>query len=188
MSSKKDNDNKVDPLTWLLLVPNQKKFYPPNSHAPLEKKQNDKDACGLEYSKTIVSGEKLSHTLVHFIACCIYSSWHGIPFSKIATQKKKSLMAFTTFINHILKVTTLQLSVVLLSLKLVLHLKSLKPNINGAEGSEYRLLVCTLMLSMKLLIDNTYTNFTWQKVSCIPLDQINTVEVCFFLHFALLFF
>lgn len=132
---------------------------------------------GLECGKATVSGERASHTLAHFIACFIYSSWHGVPFSKIASHKKKSLAGFTTFVNDILRVTTLQLSVILLSLKLVLHLKSLKPNLNGAEGSEFRLLVCTLMLSMKLLVDNTYTNFTWQKVSRIPLDQINTVEV-----------
>lgn len=188
----KNDDIATDPLTWLLTAPlgstkkacrqeNDGNYGLDGSRCCFEDILNNGHYFtrfnGLECGNATLYSEKVSHTLAHFIACFIYSSWHGIPFSKVASSRKKSLSGFTAFVRDILKVTTLQLSVVLLSLKLVLHLKSLKPNLNGAEGSEFRLLVCTLMLAMKLLVDNTYTNFTWQKVSRIPLDQINTVEV-----------
>ncbi|KAI8912962.1 cyclin PHO80-like protein, partial [Powellomyces hirtus] len=86
---------------------------------------------------------------------------------------------FTHYTAHILSTTALPFSVLLLSLLLISRLKKQHPHLRGAEGSECRLLVCALMTGMKLLLDNTYTNRTWEKVCGIPVAELNVMEMEF---------
>ncbi|KAI8812452.1 cyclin PHO80-like protein, partial [Cladochytrium replicatum] len=89
---------------------------------------------------------------------------------------------FSRFCEEILKATSLAFSVLLLALKFIHRLKTRHPLLKGAEGSECRLMVCSLMLAMKVLLDNTYTNRTWNKVSKIPIEELNVMEIEFLLQ------
>ncbi|KAG2233707.1 hypothetical protein INT48_009451 [Thamnidium elegans] len=53
------------------------------------------------------------------------------------------------------------------------------PNIQGADGSEYRLFTVALMLANKFLDDNTFTNKTWSEVSGMKVTDLNIMELEF---------
>ncbi|KAG0170665.1 hypothetical protein DFQ30_002180 [Apophysomyces sp. BC1015] len=84
--------------------------------------------------------------------------------------------AFRKFCRQILHATQLSESVVLLSLKYIAMLLQNNPNIQGAEGSEYRLFTVALMLANKFLDDNTFTNKTWSDVSGMKVTDLNIME------------
>ncbi|KAI8904382.1 cyclin-domain-containing protein, partial [Gorgonomyces haynaldii] len=130
-------------------------------------------------SKTVLTPASLSPTLPLFVATLVYSMWHGTSFTQATLQPSAGLQYFTKFTANILKTTSLPFSVVILALKYIHRIKSRRPDLKGAEGSECRLLLCALMLSMKYLVDNTYSNKTWHKVSKIPLQEINITEIEF---------
>ncbi|KAF1798512.1 cyclin-domain-containing protein, partial [Mucor lusitanicus] len=87
--------------------------------------------------------------------------------------------AFKKFCRQILSATQLSESVVLLSLKYIAMLLQNNPNIQGADGSEYRLFTVALMLANKFLDDNTFTNKTWSEVSGMKVIDLNIMELEF---------
>ncbi|KAI9323635.1 hypothetical protein BX666DRAFT_1888783 [Dichotomocladium elegans] len=87
--------------------------------------------------------------------------------------------AFKKFSRQILHATQLSESVVMLSLKYIAMLLQKNPNIQGAEGSEYRLFTVALMLANKFLDDNTFTNKTWSEVSGMKVTDLNIMELEF---------
>ncbi|KAI9256010.1 cyclin-domain-containing protein [Sporodiniella umbellata] len=96
-------------------------------------------------------------------------------------------VAFKKFCRQMLNATQLSESVVLLSLKYIAILLQNSPNIQGADGSEYRLFTVSLMLANKFLDDNTFTNKTWSEVSGMKVTDLNIMELEFLdvLHFRL---
>jgi hypothetical protein len=52
------------------------------------------------------------------------------------------------------------------------------PELKG-YGSERNLMVMALMVTNKMLYDNTYSNKTWSEISDIPLDELNIMELEF---------
>ncbi|KAI8897055.1 cyclin-domain-containing protein [Globomyces pollinis-pini] len=128
------------------------------------------------FSKSIVSEATMAPYFPQFIATFIYSLWHDQSFSYLTNYPTAGLLDFIKFIINLLKATKLPFSVIILSLKYIHRIKSRCPHIQGNPGSEYRLFVCTLNLAMKYLVDNTYSNKTWCKVSKIPLQEINIAE------------
>jgi hypothetical protein len=142
----------------------------------------DKEAAALlkskiNLSRTLLTPQVLTSQFSAFVAKYVYSIWHDLPFEQVATGRFKCLPHFIKFTHEILRMTSLPFSVVLLSLKLVKNLKTRRPSLRGAPGSECRLMVCALMLAMKALCDNTYSNRSWEKISGIPLAEINQTEV-----------
>ncbi|KAI8997750.1 hypothetical protein BDB01DRAFT_831287 [Pilobolus umbonatus] len=87
--------------------------------------------------------------------------------------------AFKKFCRQILNATQLSESVVLLALKYIAMLLQNNPNIQGADGSEYRLFTVALMLGNKFLDDNTFTNKTWSEVSGMKVTDLNIMELEF---------
>ncbi|CEG75740.1 hypothetical protein RMATCC62417_10733 [Rhizopus microsporus] len=87
--------------------------------------------------------------------------------------------AFKKFCRQILSATQLSESVVLLSLKYIAILLHNSPEIQGADGSEYRLFTVALMLANKYLDDNTFTNKTWSEVSGMKVTDLNIMELEF---------
>ncbi|KAI8927536.1 hypothetical protein BC831DRAFT_412849, partial [Entophlyctis helioformis] len=136
-------------------------------------------AANIALSKTVLTPNVLSPYLPAFIATLSYSIWHGRSFAEMSATPTPGLKHYARFTMDILRATGLSFSVVLLSLKFIYRLKTRRPELKGAEGSECRLLVCALMLAMKYLMDNTYSNKTWHKVSRIPLQEINVTEMEF---------
>ncbi|KAI8966981.1 cyclin-domain-containing protein [Mycotypha africana] len=95
--------------------------------------------------------------------------------------------AFKKYCRQVLTATQLSESVILLSLKYIAMLLQNSPNIQGADGSEYRLFTVALMLANKFLDDNTFTNKTWSEVSGMKVMDLNIMEIEFLdvLHFNL---
>lgn len=87
--------------------------------------------------------------------------------------------AFKKFCLQVLTATQLSESVVVLSLKYIAMLLQNNPNIQGAEGSEYRLFTVALMLANKFLDDNTFTNKTWSEVTNMKIVDLNIMELEF---------
>ncbi|KAJ3243496.1 hypothetical protein HK104_008132, partial [Borealophlyctis nickersoniae] len=127
-------------------------------------------------SQTVLTPSLVTPHLIGFVSTLAFSTWHSTPLRQTAQSPPQSLHAFAQFTSDLLQSTGLQFSVVLLALKLIHRLKSRKPGLTGAEGSECRLLVCALMLAMKTLMDNSFTNKTWSKVAGIPLAEVNVME------------
>ncbi|KAJ3006741.1 hypothetical protein HKX48_009495, partial [Thoreauomyces humboldtii] len=109
--------------------------------------------------------------LTRFIATFIHDLWHKTTEAPSQT--------FVNYTAHVLRTTALPFSVPVVALLLVSRLRERHPNLRGGEGSECRLLVCALITAMKVLCDNTYTNATWAKVSGIPVEELNTMEMEF---------
>lgn len=133
----------------------------------------------INLSKTLLTPQVLTPQFSAFVAKFVYSIWHTISFQSAATQHHKGLPHFVRFTHEILRSTSLPFSVVLLALKLIHTLKTRRPALTGAPGSECRLIVCALMLAMKSLCDNTYSNRSWEKISGIPLIELNQTEMEF---------
>ncbi|KAG0179821.1 hypothetical protein DFQ28_002132 [Apophysomyces sp. BC1034] len=83
---------------------------------------------------------------------------------------------FKKFSEQILQATQLSESVVVLSLKYIAMLLQNNPNIQGAEGSEFRLFTVALMLANKFLDDNTFTNKTWSEISGMNVADLGVME------------
>ncbi|KAJ3140735.1 hypothetical protein HDU90_008039 [Geranomyces variabilis] len=122
-------------------------------------------------SKSVLTTPRITPSLTLFISAFVHSTWHNTALPPSPT--------FTNYTAHILSTTALPFSVLLLSLLLVSRLKKRHPDLRGAEGSECRLLVCALVVAMKVLLDNTYTNKTWEKVCGIPVKELNIMEMEF---------
>jgi hypothetical protein len=133
----------------------------------------------VELSKTLLTNETMAPFFPRFVATFIHVIWHGQSFSHRTTTPTPELLEFTQFCKELLRVTKLSFSVVVLALKYIHRIKSRCQNLHGKPGSEYRLFVCTLNLSMKYLVDNTYANKTWHRLSKIPLYEINMAEMEF---------
>ncbi|KAI9487530.1 MAG: cyclin-domain-containing protein, partial [Benjaminiella poitrasii] len=97
----------------------------------------------------------------------------------IADMANMTSAAFKKYCRQILSATQLSESVILLSLKYIAMLLQNNPNIQGADGSEYRLFTVALMLANKFLDDNTFTNKTWSEVSGMKVTDLNIMELEF---------
>ncbi|KAI8145376.1 hypothetical protein BJV82DRAFT_666639 [Fennellomyces sp. T-0311] len=142
--------------------------------------------------------------MAEFASSMVYLMWHarrpsvmalhsasksadvGNPAEQDALQSRETASiasgtssAFKKFSRQILHATQLSESVVMLSLKYIAMLLQKNPNIQGADGSEYRLFTVALMLANKFLDDNTFTNKTWSDVSGMKVTDLNIMELEF---------
>ena len=114
---------------------------------------------------------EVSAQLADFASFVINSIWHS---SDSPALLKRS--AFRKFIEDILRKTRVSISVVILALRYVRRLKESSPSISGADGSEYRLALVSLILAAKFLDDNTYTNGAWAEVCSLMVGEVNLME------------
>ncbi|KAJ3305869.1 hypothetical protein HDV03_000978 [Kappamyces sp. JEL0829] len=137
--------------------------------------------------KTKLTEQTMAPYFPKFVATFIYSIWHNQSFSHLTLYPTTALLEFSRFVFHVLRRSKLNFSVVILALKYIHRIKHRCSDLHGKPGSEYRLLVCTLNLAMKYLVDNTYANKTWHELSHIPLAEINMAEIEFMsqLHYDL---
>ena len=147
-----------------------------DSFKPQQTQQENRKNISTSLSRMVITKEVMSPHLPGFVATLVYSIWHGCSFRTMVLYPTSNLRHFTQFIRNILGVTAMPFSVLLLALYYIHLIKMRRPHLKGAEGSEFRLIICTMMLSMKYLMDNNYSNQTWHKVSEIPLSEINITE------------
>ncbi|KAI8584172.1 hypothetical protein K450DRAFT_218513 [Umbelopsis ramanniana AG] len=108
-----------------------------------------------------------------FASSVLLMIWYGVSYNEAQQQE-----SFRQFSRNLLSTMQVSSSVVILSLKYVSLLRQGHAQ-TGAAGSEYRLLVASLMLASKFLDDSTYASRTWAQVSRIPLDDLNKSETEF---------
>ncbi|KAK9761554.1 hypothetical protein K7432_013470 [Basidiobolus ranarum] len=110
--------------------------------------------------------------LAQFCADMVCSIWHfNSGLLEIPADP-----AFQGFCCRVLSSTQVPIPVVLLALIYIQRFKGSSPSTKGADSSEGRLFVVSLMLANKYLDDNAYTNRTWSEVTGIPLQEINIME------------
>ncbi|KAI8381152.1 uncharacterized protein BYT42DRAFT_612960 [Radiomyces spectabilis] len=131
--------------------------------------------------------------LAEFASSMIYLMWHARkycvspPFSpqdrtsprQCSVTSITASPAFKRFCFQVLNATQLSDSAVCVALRYVAILLQANPTIEGAEGSEYRLFIVSLMLANKFLDDNTYTNKTWSEISGMKVNDLNAMEAEF---------
>ncbi|RUP48429.1 hypothetical protein BC936DRAFT_144574 [Jimgerdemannia flammicorona] len=111
--------------------------------------------------------------LADFAAHTLIVLWYGQNNMNAIQQ-----YLFRNFCRYILESMqmTSNISTILLSLKYIERLRKANPNLQGAPGSEYRILVVALMLSNKFLDDNTYSLSAWVEVSGFPSHELIQCE------------
>ncbi|KAI8334075.1 hypothetical protein EDC96DRAFT_17205 [Choanephora cucurbitarum] len=112
--------------------------------------------------------------LSEFVANIVPKIWTGTLFST-----NQRLNSFQHFCQNILKATQINHSCVLVALYYIYRLRFAYPSIRGSMGSEVRLFTTALILANKFLDDNTFTSKTWSEVSCVPLRELNIMEMEF---------
>ncbi|CAD6915532.1 unnamed protein product [Tilletia controversa] len=100
----------------------------------------------------------------------------GLYARPLGSLRMQPSARFVAFIKNLLTTTQVSSSVILLALLYIYRLKSRHPQLNGQEGSEYRLSVTSLMLANKWLDDHTYLNKTWSELSGIELRDVTKME------------
>jgi hypothetical protein len=122
-------------------------------------KSNLKEKVAL--SRTILTKEVLTKNFSKFVSQYIMN-----------TFLKDSTKEIDRYVHSVLSSSTVLFSVVMFSLYYLYRLQ--KSDL--CTGSEKKTWVVTLILAMKALCDNTYTNQCWVKISGIPLEQLNKEE------------
>ncbi|PIA19395.1 hypothetical protein COEREDRAFT_79317 [Coemansia reversa NRRL 1564] len=95
-------------------------------------------------------------------------------FSKLWMPRhaREGLQPFQKFCSELLRSTQIAVPIVMLALLYVQRFKQRFPGLYGGSGSEYRMFVVALMLSSKILEDNTFTVQTWSEVSHLPVKEL----------------
>lgn len=160
---------------------------------------------------------KVTPELCEFLAALILRTWRGGGFqlSDLEAQTGEGaalnchasyhhLRTFAPFVYHVLKTTSISLSVVLLAVRFM-HLLRLRQTrdghwskgywndslstMKGLFSDEKMVFVACLIIAMKSPNGccNTFTNKTWSKVSNLPMADLNKLEleICLRLSFDL---
>jgi hypothetical protein len=116
-----------------------------------------------------------SYELADFASSVLLMIWYGLSYNEASMSQRQQ---FRHFCRNLLSTMQVSSSVVILSLKYVSLLRQ-RHTQTGEAGSEYRLLVVSLMLASKFLDDSTYASRTWAQVSRIPMAELNQCEMEF---------
>lgn len=140
---------------------------------------HDRRISDIALCRAVLNPHAMAPCFPRFVGTFIYSIWHSESFSALTAAPSEKVLEFSHFVKELLRATKLSFSVLILSMKYIHRIKNRCQGLHGKPGSEYRLLVCTLNLAMKYLVDNTYSNKTWHKLCKIPLIEINRAEIEF---------
>ena len=114
-----------------------------------------------QLSRTILTKQVLTKNFSKFVSKYIMHTFY-----------QDSTREIDLYVHSVLSSSTILFSVVMFSLY---YLYKLQKSVI-CTGSEKKTWVVTLILAMKALCDNTYTNLCWEKISGIPLEQLNREE------------
>ena len=115
-----------------------------------------------------------------------------IILSQSPNSKTPHPVPFDTFVHQLLQEANLDDNIPILALYYIAKLKVKNPTmkmvitikkilfVNGLyqlHGLEYRLFVASLIIAQKILDDFRFTNSYWAKLSRVPIEHINRMEV-----------
>ena len=122
---------------------------------------------------------KIPSIACKFIAALIYSSWHAIPFSKLARYPTQELETFVQFVIKLVVTSRISPAVLFLAANYTLRIKAMAIQNCAStplKGSEYRLFTGAMIIATKVLTDKPYTNKAWSSLAHIPVSELNRVE------------
>ena len=120
----------------------------------------------LHLSKTLLTPSVLTTQFSNFVAI----------FIENACDTEFDNGEFASYVHNVLRASSLPFSVVMLSLY---YIHVVRSKIKKSLGSEKITFVVSLMLGMKFICDNTYSNLSWANLSGIPLKHLNRQEMKF---------
>eukprot|EP00158_Paraphelidium_tribonemae_P000980 Partr_v1_DN23784_c0_g1_i1_m52822 putative Cyclin len=113
----------------------------------------------------------LTDKLSHFLSMAIWDIWQ--------IDSSAEFSQFRTYCRQLLQHTHLGKSSVIYALNVLRKFVARYPRIVRVIGSQYRMVIVSLMMANKFLDDFTYTNKTWSLITGRPLREINCMEIEF---------
>ncbi|KAI8866803.1 hypothetical protein GQ42DRAFT_127702, partial [Ramicandelaber brevisporus] len=91
----------------------------------------------------------------------------------------QSLRPLYDFISHAVYRTRSSPTIIVLALLYLCRLKRRTPHSRGSPGAGHRLLIASLLLATKFLLDDAYHNKSWMQVSqnMFHLNEVNQMEL-----------
>ncbi|KAG4107127.1 hypothetical protein H8356DRAFT_1625805 [Neocallimastix lanati (nom. inval.)] len=136
----------------------------------------------MDYSKSNIKKFNDSHflnSLIDFSPLYFLSIWRDIPINQLSSHvSPKVISDLSKKFRYLVEITKFPYQCVLSSTYYLYMLSKKHPELKG-YGSERNLMVMALMVTNKMLYDNTYSNKTWSEISDIPLDELNIMELEF---------
>ncbi|KAI8904381.1 hypothetical protein EDD86DRAFT_213284 [Gorgonomyces haynaldii] len=114
--------------------------------------------------------------IAEFIALKVYSLWHQRDFVSLSLDPTPQALKFMESMIRLFQTIRIPPSVPTVAMYYISQIKFMYPTLSGGPGSEFRLLVAALMLSVKMLLDQSPTNDLWQQMTDIPLQELNKSE------------
>lgn len=121
------------------------------------------------------SPDKDASHLADFAAHTLIALWYGTNTTTMDAIQQYLFRNYCRYVLESMQMTS-NISTILLSLKYIERLRKANPRLQGAPGSEYRILVVALMLANKFLDDNTYSLSAWVEVSGFPTHELVQCE------------
>ncbi|RUS16644.1 hypothetical protein BC937DRAFT_90965 [Endogone sp. FLAS-F59071] len=121
------------------------------------------------------SPDKDASHLADFAAHTLIALWYGANTTPMDAIQQYVFRNYCHYVLESMQMTS-NISTILLSLKYIERLRKANPRLQGAPGSEYRILVVALMLANKFLDDNTYSLSAWVEVSGFPTHELVQCE------------
>jgi len=119
------------------------------------------------------------NTLIDFSPLYFLSIWRDIPINQLSNHVPAKLMyELSKKFRYLVEITKFPYQCVLSCTYYLYMLSKKHPELKG-YGSEKNLMVMALMVTNKMLYDNTYSNRTWSEISDIPLEELNIMELEF---------
>jgi hypothetical protein len=119
------------------------------------------------------------NSLIDFSPLYFLSIWRDIPINQLSNHVPAKLISdLSKKFRYLVEITKFPYQCVLSSTYYLYMLSKKHPELKG-YGSERNLMVMALMVTNKMLYDNTYSNKTWSEISDIPLDELNIMELEF---------
>ncbi|ORX83066.1 hypothetical protein BCR32DRAFT_292240 [Anaeromyces robustus] len=138
----------------------------------------------MDYLKSNNSNKKYNdshflNALIDFSPLYFLSIWRDIPINQLSNHVSSKLISdLSKKFRYLVEITKFPYQCVLSCTYYLYMLSKKHPELKG-YGSEKNLMVMALMVTNKMLYDNTYSNKTWSEISDIPLDELNIMELEF---------
>lgn len=83
---------------------------------------------------------------------------------------------FLSLVHKLLRHNYISTNIILLGLKFIDRVLSNCRGIRVTKGAETRVFIIAVMLAQKITSDSPFSNKTWEKISKIPLEELNLLE------------
>ncbi|KAK9719515.1 hypothetical protein K7432_004759 [Basidiobolus ranarum] len=135
---------------------------------------------GVDFNKRLESPTNFTHDLAAsqfatFAADVATFTW----YPELDPMSSSASSVFRKHCQNMLLTTKVSSSVIILALKYIQRLKYLNGQLRGQPGSEIGIFTVALILANKYLDDKVLNKRMWSRVSGIPINELNRMELGF---------